>query len=60
MIHAFCPPAEKLLLALIQACVAEIWAEPKRLRSQTETFPVRNITTVGLRPRSGSRPTAGV
>jgi hypothetical protein len=57
MIHAFCPPAEKLFLALIQACIAEIWAEPKRLRSQIEPFPARNITTVGLPPRSGTRPT---
>jgi hypothetical protein len=57
MIHAFCPPAEKLFLALIQVCVAEIWAGPKRLRSHTEPFLARNITTVGLRPRSGSRPT---
>jgi hypothetical protein len=56
MIHTFCPPAEKFLLALIQACVAEIWPEAKRLRSQTKPFTARNIPTVGLRPQSGSRP----
>lgn len=57
MIDVFCPPTEKLLLALIRACLAEIWSEPKRLGSQKERFVARNGVAVGLRPRPGSRAT---
>jgi hypothetical protein len=68
MIDAFGPPAEKLVLALIQECIAQIWPEPTGVPSGTEAESHRRIVALGKcvptawegsRPRDRSLPKPG-
>jgi hypothetical protein len=52
MIDAFGSPAEKLVLALIQECIAQIWPEATGMPSGTEAESHRRIVAV----RAGVRP----
>jgi len=54
MIDAFGPPLEKLVIALIQECVAQIWTEPNRVSSGTEPYAQRQALAVNPSVRSGN------
>jgi hypothetical protein len=57
MIDAFGSPAEKLVLALIQECVAQIWPEATGVPSGTEAESHRRLVAIspGVRPRNIQR-----
>jgi hypothetical protein len=46
MIDAFAPPIEKLLLALIQECIAQIWPESNRPSPSAEAYKHRRTISV--------------
>jgi hypothetical protein len=52
IIDAFGPPAEKLMLALIQECIAQIWPEPSVESSGLQSVAHRRNIAVSLGPRS--------
>jgi len=55
MIDALAPPAEKLVLALIQECIAQIWPEPNGgVPAGTEAETHRRIVAASpsVRPAS--------
>ena len=52
IIDAFGPPIEKLLLALIQECIAQIWPEPDRPSPTTDLYTHRRTISIGVRVRS--------
>lgn len=54
MIDAFGPPVEKLVLALIQECVAQIWPEPTGVPSGTQPDSHRRVVAVSPRVRPGN------
>jgi len=55
MIDAFGPPIEKLVLALIQECIGQIWPEPRRPSPSADPYAHRrNISvTPSVRPENG-------
>jgi hypothetical protein len=52
IIDALGPPAEKLMLALIQECIARIWPEPSVEPSGLPAVTHRRNIAVSLGPRS--------
>jgi len=52
MIDAFGPPIEKLLLALIQECISQIWPEPNRSSPSADPYARRRTISVTSRVRS--------
>jgi hypothetical protein len=58
MIDAFGSPAEKLVLALIQECIAQIWPEPNRPSRSAEPCAYRR--TVGIAPTVRSKNARGI
>jgi hypothetical protein len=52
IIDAFGPPVEKLMLALIQECIAQIWPEPSVESSGLPSVAHRRNIAVSLGPRS--------
>jgi hypothetical protein len=54
LIHPFGLPLEKLAIALIQECVAQIWPEPERMSCSGETYSQRRALAVSLSTRPGN------
>ena len=54
MIDAFAPPVEKLVLALIQECVAQIWPETAGVPSGTQPDSHRRVVAVSPSVRPGN------
>ena len=54
MIDAFGSPVEKLVLALIRECIAQIWPDQKRVTSSTEPYSHRRSVSVAPGVRSGN------
>ena len=52
MIDAFGPPMEKLLLALIQECIGQIWREPNRPSPSADPYAHRRTISVTASVRS--------
>ena len=52
IVNAFGPPVEKLMLALIQECIAQIWPEPSGESSSLQSVAHRRNIAVSLGPRS--------
>ena len=52
MIDAFGSPVEKLVLALIQECIAQIWPEPNRPSSSAGPYAHRRTVSVSSGVRS--------
>jgi hypothetical protein len=48
LIDAFCPPLEKLMIALIRECISQIWAEPTREVTEAGPSPHRQNIAVGI------------
>jgi hypothetical protein len=53
MIDAFGPPVEKLVLALIQECITQIWPDPKCVTSSTDPYAHRRTLAVNPSMRAG-------
>jgi hypothetical protein len=54
MIDVFGSPVEKLVLALIQECIAQIWPEAMGVTPGTEAESHRRIVTVSPNMRPGN------
>jgi hypothetical protein len=54
LIDAFCPPLEKLMIALITECISQIWAAPSREPSELSLPPLRQNIAASVRPRTGN------
>jgi hypothetical protein len=52
LIDAFGPPIEKLLLALIQECIGQIWLEPNRPSPSADPYAHRRTISVTSSVRS--------
>jgi hypothetical protein len=52
IVNALGPPVEKLMLALIQECIAQIWPEPSGESSRLQSVAHRRNIAVSLGPRS--------
>ena len=53
IINAFGPPIEKLMIALIQECISQIWPEPSVESIRPDPLSQKRRTVVGLGARSG-------
>jgi hypothetical protein len=56
IINAFGPPVEKLMIALIQECIAQIWPEPPIEAIPPDPLSPKRTTTVSLAVRPGKGP----
>jgi hypothetical protein len=57
IINAFGPPVEKLMIALIQECISQIWPEPfvDSIRPEPLSQKQRTIVSLGARSGKGQR-----
>jgi hypothetical protein len=57
IINAFGPPVEKLMIALIQECISQIWPEPfvDSIRPEPLSQKQRAIVSLGARSGKGQR-----
>jgi hypothetical protein len=58
MLDAFGPPIEKLVLTLIQECIAQIWPEPTRSYPSAE--PNSRRQTISVTPSVRSQNARGI